>query len=169
MHRIPTNVLSRGMFTDERAGGISRIIFKNSRLRSNIISQQTQVTQHLQIMKKCGKRSQAMFALSHCRYGIVNQRFKKNAGTGRVSAMGPAHLKRQQLFVSNVWWWCQSIRTIQGWLQSLLETFWMPWMKVEYKRKIRISDDHWRSDWTNNELTSKYLINWQQIYFLQER
>ena len=35
------------MFTDERAGhgGISRIILKNSRLRSNIISQQTQVTQ----------------------------------------------------------------------------------------------------------------------------
>jgi hypothetical protein len=54
MHRIPTNVLSRGMFTDERAGGISRIIFKHCRLRSNIISQQTQVrvTQHLQIMKK---------------------------------------------------------------------------------------------------------------------
>jgi hypothetical protein len=48
MHRIPTNVLSGGMFTDERAGGISRI---NSRLRSNVISQQTQVTQHLQIIK----------------------------------------------------------------------------------------------------------------------
>ena len=31
------------MFTDERAGGISRTIFKNNRLRSNIISQQTQV------------------------------------------------------------------------------------------------------------------------------
>ena len=40
--------------------------------------------------------------------------------------MGPAHLKRWQLFVSNVWWWCQSIRTIQEWLQSLLATFECP-------------------------------------------
>ncbi len=82
MHRIPTNVLSRGMFTDERAGGISRIIFKHSRLRSNIISQQTQVTlaQHLQIIKKD----------------------KKYAETGRHQKIGPAHLKSQRHFANEL-------------------------------------------------------------------
>ncbi len=87
-------------------------------------------------------REQAMFAVSHCRYGVVKlcwSKIKKIAGTGRFSAMRPAHLKRQQLFVSNDRRWCQSIRTVQGCFfipnfQCPERTFWMPWAtwNVEY-------------------------------------
>ncbi len=96
----------------------------------------------------------AMFAVSNCINDIKKCRNGPASGN-RVDS------KRQQLFVSNVWWWLYSI---QGWLQSLLTTFWMPWMNTEYlfvslivlivtmvgtpRRKIEISHDHWRSNRT---------------------
>ena len=108
-------------------------------------------------------REQAMFAVSHCRYGVVNQRFKKKCRNGPGLGNGTGTFEKATTLRVQ-----QSIRTIQGWLQSLLATFWMPWTNNEYfcfidcfifmagtpspKRKIRISDDHWY--WTNNELTS---------------
>jgi hypothetical protein len=43
-------------------------------------------------------REHSMLAVLHCLYGVVDQRFfKKKAGTDRVFAMGPAHLKKQQI------------------------------------------------------------------------
>jgi hypothetical protein len=88
------------------------------------------------------------------------------------------------LHIIDIWFtiFCIFIITYSAYIIVVLATY-MPWTNVEYfcvidcfifmagspspKRKIRISDDHWWSNWTNNELTSKYSTNWQQLYFCQ--
>jgi hypothetical protein len=57
---------------------------------------------------------------------IIQSACRDRPTLGNGAALGPTHLKWQQLFVFNVWWWCQSIIIVQGWLKSLLATFWMP-------------------------------------------
>ena len=109
-------------------------------------------------------REQAMFAVSHCRYGVVNQRFKKKCRNGpglrngagtfeeattlRVQClmMMPIHQNNSRMasIASG-----NSLNALnECWIFCFIDCFIFMAGTPSPKRKIRISDDHWRSDWT---------------------